>query len=323
MDTEVNPEGETSVESRIEAALFGSDEEIRDEPQPEPVEGEEAETVEVEATADDAEVEEPQFETIYDFAEALDADPEEFLSSIKAKVKINGEESEVTLAELQAGYQKDADYRQKTAAFSQEKEQGLGQLQQQAQALQGLGDAYAQTLLGEYQAVNWEQLQRDDPEDFAVRYPAYQARLQQVQNIQQQAQQMEAYVWAQRAPIENAKLLESIPEWTDPGAAQAGKAEIAQLLQSEGADAEMFKAVNQSSLAMRLLHELVSLRKAQQKLSEPTSQKKVVTKKTAILKPGPRKSKSDKQRSRVEQLRGKLKKTGNMKDAAALLLERM
>lgn len=327
---EVNPAEETSIESRIEAALFGSDdaEQAADEPQAAPVVAEEAEVdkgPDTEAeTADDTEDEqETRFESIYDFAAALDQDPDEFLKSIKAKVKIDGEESEVTLAELQAGYQKDADYRRKTAAFSQERAQFVQQVEQQAKALQNLGNAYEQAFMADYQSIDWARLQQDDPVEFAQRYPAFQARYQQVQQIKQQAQQAEQMAWQERQPLESAKMLQLIPEWTDPAVKHAGQREIMQLLESEGASQSIYNAANTDATAMKLLYDLVQLRKEKQRVSEPKTQKKVVSKKTSILKPGPRQSQSDKQRSNAEKLRAKLRKTGSRADAEALLLERM
>lgn len=84
-----------------------------EEPEAE-AEPEEDNPAEVEETEDVEAVTEPE-------GEETETDDEETEEPVKFTVKINGKDEEVTLEELQAGYMKDRDYREKTTKVSEER----------------------------------------------------------------------------------------------------------------------------------------------------------------------------------------------------------
>lgn len=77
------------------------------------------------------------------------AAPESLDDTVVSWETANGEKFEVPVAELRQGYMRDQDYRHKTQAFAQEREQTVQHIQQQFQHVQ----AYAQDL-GQLHAVN-------------------------------------------------------------------------------------------------------------------------------------------------------------------------
>ena len=110
------------------------------------------------------------------------------------KVKVNGEEIEVPLAEALKGYSREQDYSRKTAELA---EQGRALHGELAERLQTALDTFvhADPVLAQASHVNWAQLARDDP----AQYVAFRAELEQRQTIISQAQ----------AEIANARAAEA------------------------------------------------------------------------------------------------------------------
>lgn len=114
------------------------------------------------------------------------------------KVKVGGQEIEVSLDELKAGYQKDADYRQKTAALSEERKaveaQRSQQDQQVNQARQAINQAAAVLAadIGRYANVDWQSLAIADPAQYVQLQAQLQAKQAEYQRIGQQHQQLSA-----------------------------------------------------------------------------------------------------------------------------------
>ena len=160
----VNPEQGTepveqdgSIGSAAQAILQAEEKEEKayESPRPEPSK-EEAKEVEVEA--EDTEVEE-----------------EDQTDTPLYTVKVDGKAVDVTLEELQAGYLKESDYRQKTGEIAEQRRA----IEQQAQAIQQERNQYAQALgqmqteaehqLDQYKQIDWNRLREDDPMLFMQR----------------------------------------------------------------------------------------------------------------------------------------------------------
>ena len=67
---------------------------------------EEDDTEEVEETASEDDETQASYESLQDFAEALDVPMEELLTTVKAKIKVDGVEDEITLDSLIRDHQK-------------------------------------------------------------------------------------------------------------------------------------------------------------------------------------------------------------------------
>lgn len=141
-------------------------------------------------------------------------------------VKINGKEQQIPLKEAIAGYQRNADYSQKTQALAQERKafeaernNVVAERAQYSQLLTALSSQLEQLMP---QEPNWEELHRNDP----INYPlirdqwrdyrerlaatqAEQARLQQIEAIERQERLREVVSQGQKY------LQEKVPEWKD------------------------------------------------------------------------------------------------------------
>ena len=150
------------------------------------------------------------------------------------KVRIDGEEVEVTLEELQSGYSRQQDYTRKTQELSQQRKT----IEQQQQELAQKDAIYAQ-LLPEMEAQlkgelanepDWNKLYEDDPIAYVREKQVWddkRARLSAV-NAEQKRLQEESYVKQQQelqqyVEYSQNKLLEVLPEWQDAELAQKEK----------------------------------------------------------------------------------------------------
>lgn len=141
-------------------------------------------------------------------------------------VKINGKEQQIPLKEAIAGYQRNADYSQKTQALAQERKafeaernNVVAERAQYSQLLTALSSQLEQLMP---QEPNWEELHRNDPINYPlirdqwrdyrerlVATQAEQARLQQIEAIERQERLREVVSQGQKY------LKEKVPEWRD------------------------------------------------------------------------------------------------------------
>lgn len=134
----------------------GPDEQVEQESEGQP-EGQEAET--------DAQAEEEGEEGQEEQPDKPDSPEDRVIKWTTA----NGEAFEVTEKELQAGYMRDADYRQKTQTVAEERKQIQQLAQERIQEVEQLQSEYGQlhlvqAELKQLEGVNWQQLQAEDPQ---------------------------------------------------------------------------------------------------------------------------------------------------------------
>jgi len=159
-------------------------------------------------------------------------------------VKVNGEEREVSLAELQKGYQLESDYRIKT---SQAAEQARAAQEQfaQAQAMQQHYGAqlqqYQQRLAQMQPAQPDPSLIDSDPVNYLRQQQAWQAWQGQMMRTQQEAQAFTAQQEARKKQYfeqqvsEQAQLLaKADADFSDPAKAEQVKQGLAKYLKSTG-----------------------------------------------------------------------------------------
>lgn len=164
----------------------------------------------------------------------------------------NGDEFEVTQKELQDGYLRDADYRQKTQNVAEERRQFQQAAQQQVQVVEQLAVEFGQlhnvrSALGEYQGVNWAELQITNPEAYQLHAPKFlmlqnqeRALIEQIgqkkgQFEQQRAQELEAQ---QRELDERIKESERHLAKTFKGITKQETSAMLELLSKKGASRE-------------------------------------------------------------------------------------
>ena len=241
------------------------------------------------------------------------------------KVKVNGEEQEVTLDELLAGYQKDADYRQKTEKLAEdrraaqsERQAALAERQQLGQQLDRYG-FQLEAVMQEAQQVDWQTLLDNDPQEFMrqkLRVETAERELMQVNAQRQQLaevmQQDQVQALNEHVKHEREQLLAKLPEWADESKRKAEMGELRNYMQKQGYRAEEIGKLSDHRA-------LLTIRKAwlfdQLQAKRGSTENKVKAAPTKVIKPSATTSPTD---GRNKSMRA-LKQSGSIKDAASVI----
>lgn len=347
------------VEQDIHSRLMGKlapepepvdpiDSEIVEEEIPEELEAAEADTGEIPVEEESVEAEPSEIEAqegepseaqieLSDIAEYLGVEPDKFAvtddGELMVKTKIDGVEGEAKFSDLLKSYQLEGHLNKQSTEVAEAKKalqsklaEADTQLSQKLQQLEDLSQIAYNELLGEYNAIDWNELRADDPAEYAAKLADFQNRQSQIgqlyQKAQDQRQQLEATEsegLKEKIAEEGQKLLKAIPEWTDPVKYQEGWAETTKYAQTLGFSQD---EVN-STIDHRML---VLLNKARQfdalKEKSPTVTQRV-RKAPKIAKPGSTASKVPSQVQKEQALKAKLKRDGGGKALHDLLLSRV
>lgn len=282
--------------------------------------------------ADDKAKQETSFQHLQEIAEALEMPLDQFMGNIKGRVKINGEEKDVTLAELQKGYQMEADYRHKTSELSEqrkaldaERERMAGEFKSRLSEASQLTQVLEGQLLQEYNSVNWTELRDTNPAEFAARKQEYNERYAQIQNAKHQMslesqrldQERETKLQADLTKLrqdEMEKLVVKIPEFADSTKAEPLKQEIRKYLYSyDFTDGDIDQIIDHRHLL--IVRDAMKYRELQNK--KPMVENKV-KEAPKLVKPGV-KSNDSPESAKQNELHARLKKSGSLRDAAALV----
>lgn len=290
------------------------------------------ESEEQEPETEEPEEESPEtFESVADLAEATGMELKDFLDSVKQKVKINGEEMEVSLSDLTAGYQMESDYRRKTTelseqrkTFEQEKEQTINEVQSKFQEAEAITATLESQLMEEFNAINWNQLEMEDREEWLVQRQKFGEKHQQMQTVksqiqselqqrneQLQAQQQEAY--QTHLIHENEKLLDAIPEWSDNDIRGAEVQQMTDFLKGYGFNEAESNQIYDHRI-MRLIRDAY---KQQSKNQAVDVVKKKVKTLPKIVKPSGKQDKRDVKKRQEQNTWNQYQKSGSMDDLAA------
>ena len=288
-----------------------NEESEEDQPQEQEI-SEETESEEEEVSEQDVSQDEEQIDT------------QEKLEDSTYKVKVAGQELEVTLDELRNGYSRDADYRQKTEElsnqrknFQSESEKQRLDYSQKLNKVNELMSAAQQELNTEKNSVDLEQMYEDDPTE-AMRIEHRLRRKQEKLNSAIAQTQAEQKTQFDGFLQEQKRLLETkMPEFTDPVKASSLKATMKSTLNNYGFNDQEVAQVYDHRIVM-LVNDAMKYRSLQN--SKPNIAKK-------ISKPGRVFSSGVKQGSNEVNLKvrkekfSRLKKTGSMKDAQNVFLD--
>jgi hypothetical protein len=241
----------------------------------------------------------------------------------KYRVRVSGEDIEVTQDELVRGYQREADYTKKTQALA-EARKSLDTEKAGVEQAKGLRDTYAQRLgmieqmlTNQNKAENLDELKDIDPIGYAVKVAEISQRKDQLQAIQFERQRIAEQQQAEHkemigkhVALEAEKLSAYIPEFLDPEKGETVRKDIRNFAKSIGWTDQELASVYDSRAVMTLY-------KAMQydKLiaSKPGMQKKV-SQAPKMLKAGVSQGKgaSEQSKANMQQLR----RTGRVADAA-------
>jgi len=242
------------------------------------------------------------------------------------RIKVSGQELEVTLDELKAGYSRDSDYRQKTHTLGLEKkdlESEKGSLRQTYDSrLSELNDmiSTADSFIRQQQgSKDLHKLYDEDPTS-AARLD-YQLREQQRQIDGMKSKANEAYQrqYSEYLDAQRQLAAATIPEYSDPNKTDQFKTNMRTTLRGYGFnDGEIGSLADHRMLMV--IRDAMSYKSVKDK--RPIAQKKVANA-PRVVKSGIAKSSASSGREGIRNKIGRLKKTGHLKDAQNALLDMM
>jgi len=239
-------------------------------------------------------------------------------------VKVAGQELKVTLDELKKGYSRDADYRRKTEELSFEKKQFQSETEQQRQdyskRITELNQILAftqQQLNSEISNVDLNKLYEEDPVEATKverQIRLKKEKMMEAANKLQQEQQRQLSSYVQ----EQQKILaEKMPEFNDAQKASTTKNNLRNFLNSYGfKDAEIGQIYDHR--IVMLVNDALKYRNV--KNVKPVSAAQA-SKPGKFLSSGVKKDSNDMNFQRRKEKLGRLKKTGNVKDAASIFYD--
>jgi hypothetical protein len=283
------------------------------------------ETQEVES--EELESAEPQDETEED-SEEVEAEEEEAEEEApvetKFVVKVDGKELEVDKEELIRGYQREADYTRKTQKLAEERRLVDSELNQvraeREQYAQVLGQLKQKVQEFEPAEPNWDELEANDPVEYARQWTHYQRRQQQKEAIAKeearlnQLRQIEQEKHIKELLIsERDKLLEKLPEWKDAKKAKEERGAVLEYGKQLGFSDQELDQVTDS----RAVIALYKAWKYDQLMSKRPELQAKIKKAPKLLQPGSTGSVNSKS-SELKNAKQRLAQSGSVKDAAAI-----
>jgi len=244
------------------------------------------------------------------------------------KVKIDGEEAEVTLEEALSGYQRERTFHKRMNEVSQKSKA----IEAESAETKQLRDQYAEGLQQLEQALrvpepNWEELRRTRTnEEFASIHAEYQIQQNNLAKVQQQQQaimsQQQAEVQAQyqnHLKTEFDTMLDKIPAWRDEKVREAERSKVISYAKSKMGytDDEIAQASDHRAI--------VTLRKAMlydELMGGKTQAKKKVKTAPKMVKAGSPKTKSEVVSKRNQDMMKRFNNNSTIEGAVELLLNR-
>ncbi len=181
-----------------------------------------------------------------DEAEAAEPDQQEE-EPPRYRVKVRGEEIEVPLPELLNGYSRTEDYKAKTAEVAEQRralEAKQVEITARANALESiLSQAPLDPILIEGQQTNWTKLAQEDPAGYVARKAAFEERLTQWRNVQQEAERVRTEQYREALRQSDEALGRDVPEWRDEAKRKELTAETRNYLATRGFKPEEIAAI--------------------------------------------------------------------------------
>lgn len=280
---------------------------------------EEQQSQPVEAQAEEA------YEEAYESEDSEEAEQEG--DQPRYRVKVDGQESEVTIDELVKGYQREKDYTKKTQTLAEQRKAVEAERHAVEQAKQ-LRDTYAQRLQIIEQALrsqsdgeNLNELKETDPIGYAVAVAErsenekrlYAIRAEQAR-IAQMQQSEQAQHLTQIVTQEADKLSKVLPEYADPQKGETIRKSIRSYAESVGFSADELSKVYDSR-AVLTLYKAMQYDKL---MSNKGEVNKKLSQAPKMLRPGVSKPQGSLETENTKRLRQQFKQSGKVSDAAKL-----
>ncbi len=256
--------------------------------------------------------------------ETTEETPTELETPELHRVKVQGQELEVSLDELKAGYSRDSDYRQKTHTLGMEKRD----LETQKNSLRQTYDTRLNELNDLISTATQFVEQKQGGQDLAKLYqedPTEAARLdfqlrQEKQHIESlKATAREAQTKQYESYLETQKELAAtkIPEFSDPNKADSFKLNLRTTLRDYG--------FNDQEIGSLADHRFLMVAKDAMSFKSQKDKRPIVSKKVAnapkVLKAGVARSNVSSGREEVRNKIKTLRKTGHIRDAQSAIAD--
>jgi len=300
----------------------GQSEPKKDQPAPqEQTEPVKTEPVAEEVSKSETEEAKPEAESSETQTETEQTEEQEIQKPSLHRVKVQGQELEVSLDELKSGYSRDSDYRQKTHALAEERrmldEQKTSLSQSYDGKLKELTDLIgaAESYIGQSSKEDLQKMYEEDPTQAAkIDFQQRQQR-ESFNKLKQQAEVVKLQQYNQYLDEQKRLAATKIPEYSDPVKGVTFKNQMKNTLSEYG-----FNDQEIGSLAdHRFLMVLRDAMEYKNLKSKPVTNKKVTTA-PKVVKSGTPKM-EDSRRAAVKQKIGRLRRSGKINDAQSAILE--
>tara|TARA_R110000824_G_scaffold114832_1_gene265619 strand:+ start:1376 stop:2350 length:975 start_codon:yes stop_codon:yes gene_type:complete len=241
-------------------------------------------------------------------------------------VKVDGEEFEVDLDELRNGYQRQSDYTKKSQSVAEMRKayeanlQSVQQERDQYQQVLANMENYQNLELKKYQELDWSSLKEDDPVEYMEKRIEFQDAKDKVNQVKQeqmavqQKTQQEVYQNIQHKVQEEAELLATaLPEYSDPSSNL--KTELRDFAINMGFSEQDVNGITDHKVVL-VLHKAM----LQERANSSTSSK-VKKGPAKVIKAGVPVTKKQRVARDVQAKRDRLRKTGNVNDAANAFMD--
>ena len=256
--------------------------------------------------------------------ETTEEQPTELETPELHRVKVSGQELEVSLDELKAGYSRDSDYRQKTHTLGMEKRD----LETQKNSLRQTYDTRLNELNDLISTANQFVEQKQGGQDLAKLYqedPTEAARLdfqlrqekQHIESLKSSAREAQNRQYETYLETQKELAATKIPEFSDPSKADSFKLNMRTALRDYG--------FNDQEIGSLADHRFLMVAKDAMSFKSQKDKRPIVSKKVAnapkVLKAGVARSNVSSGREEVRNKIKTLRKTGHIRDAQSAIAD--
>lgn len=314
----LNPEeGQSEPTTKVEPS---------EEAQPEAVETQQEAPVEAAQESNQSETEEVTEEAQASENQETNENETELQEEIEKpslhRVKVNGQELEVSLDELKSGYSRDSDYRQKTHSLSLERKN----LEEEKNVLRQTYDTKikeldelmqsANSFISQGSEVDLKAMYEEDPQAAAKLDFQMRQQREHLASLRQKSEAVKQQQYNQFLNEQKQLAEQAIPELANPQKASEIKVKMRDTLSNYGFNDQEIGSLADHRFLL-VLKDAMEYRNL--KNAKPIVQKKVVNA-PKVVKSGTAKTESSK-RSVIQSKLGRLKKSGKIQDAHSAILE--
>jgi hypothetical protein len=280
-----------------------------------PSDVESTETLQIDEVAEVADTEESvevetELESEADTADSGDVEAERLY-----KVKVQGEEREVSIEDLKTGYMMGADYSQKTAELAKSRDE----INQKQESLSNkLQDAAAllKMEIDELESDEMKELKEFDPERFYEKKELLEGKVKKFNELKEEVNTHQQQLHEQHMKKEGELLLQALPEWVNQDVAKNESALVEKYWDSIGLSEE-----DRNGKAFQdhrfIVMSLQAAKYANIQSANPSSKK--VTPKPKSTKPASANDLETAKAKKETTSRSRLRQTGNVRDAKAAI----